>query len=607
MNVEEATILLRFDGAAATNGIRDTKKALNDLTRGATDYGRQLDASLSNVAKVTAELQVVGRGIATAFNTAMALPNLVNDTAEATRNMGQFAQNVGMSAEKIKALQQLMGQLGGTEAGTNAFIQDIARRKSQLASGLGNLHTLMPNEFYAAGGNPEKVLRGTQEDAIKEYARVYESIIKGQKGQGKTDIESEAYASQQMLFMVNEDMLQVLKLGTAEIQKQIDLEAQRAPVITPEDLKNSIEFTRNWQHIIQSIENAKTVTMRNLTNLGAENVKDTAGYVDNLLKNSSKSWERMTHPMERLRELFNNPRSVLLQDLKEIGETLPFLERIYEWLAKISGISLDNIKNPVTAITYDAMPQTWQEKTQNAVGETAAWLGIPEAVQAREVLENADKYGSTLSKQEKIRVAMDYFVKQGRTVDQAAGMVANIEAESGGMSVDVVSGKRRGDSGSAYGVGQWRGDRQTHFQSLYGKPMQGSSLMEQLRYYNDEFGAYETGADKKLRQSKSAYEAGANVSRYFERPADEAGQAHSRGSRAENLAAAYKASQQGPAMPAPVDTKALVQPTTQPQGASVTINVEQTIKSTDPEQAGKESATAIENLHKSAAFQSGMH
>lgn len=599
MNIEEALIILRFDGAAATNGIRNTRAALNDLTRGAADYGRQLGASLSNVAKVTAELSVVGRGIATAFNTAIFIPNLINGTAEATRNMGQFAANVGMSADKIKALQQFMGQLGGSDTGTNAFIADIAKRKAALASGFVSPYEVMPAQFFAGEGDYNKAVgdKATTEDAITEYAKVYENLKRQRKDLGKTDAESEAYASQQMMQMgVQEDMLQVLKLGNAEIQKRIDLESKRVPVLGKEDLENAKAWTQAWAHIEQSIDNSATNAKRGVTNIAVESgyVKAETAFIDKQLANTEKSFKSIA-------KIISDPSSLNLKDLKEIITINPFFEKLFEWLSKISNISLDNIKNPIKS-AYDANTTTAEKvHDQDVIGNVAAFFGDKDAMAAKETLENSDKYGSTLSKQEKMKVAMDYFVKQGRTVDQAAGMVANIEAESGGMSADVVSGKRRGDSGSAYGIGQWRGDRQSHFQDLYGKPIQGAGLMEQLRYYNDEFGAYEIGADKKLRQSKTAYEAGANVSTYFERPRDTQGEAHSRGSRAENLAASYKASQQ-----TPVDTKSLVQPTTPTQGANVTINVQQDIKATDPMETGRECKSAIENMGKSAAFQSGM-
>ena len=386
MNIEEALIILRFDGAAATNGIRNTRTALNDLTRGASDYGRQLGGSLSNVAKVTAELSVMGRGIATAFNTAMFIPNLINGTAEATRNMGQFAANVGMSADRIKGLQQLMEQLGGSDAGTNAFIADIAKRKAALESSFVGPMDVMPKQFFAGEGDYNKVLHGTAEDAIKEYAKVYENLKNQRKKLGGSDTESEAYASQQMLEMgIQEDMLQVLKLGNEEIQKRIDLESKRAPVLGKEDLKNAKTWQESWTHIEQSIDNLGTNAKRDITNIavGSGYVKAETAFIDKQLANTEKSFKAIA-------KIISDPSSLNLKDLKEIITINPFFEKLFEWLSKISNISLDNIKNPIKSV-YDANTTTDEKQhDQNVVGNIAAFFGDKDAIAAKTTIDNYD-------------------------------------------------------------------------------------------------------------------------------------------------------------------------------------------------------------------------
>ena len=46
---------------------------------------------------------------------------------------------------------------------------------------------------------------------------------------------------------------------------------------------------------------------------------------------------------------------------------------------------------------------------------------------------------------------------------EASGITGNLYQETGGFSDDVISGKRRGDNGTAFGMMQWRGDRQQNF------------------------------------------------------------------------------------------------------------------------------------------------
>lgn len=122
------------------------------------------------------------------------------------------------------------------------------------------------------------------------------------------------------------------------------------------------------------------------------------------------------------------------------------------------------------------------------------------------------------------QAAMAYFQAQGWTKEQAAGLAANIKRESA-FRPDAV-----GDNGKAYGIAQWHPDRQAEFQKKFGKPIQGSTLEEQMAFMHYELTqGNERAAGAKLRQAKTAQDAAAAVSTHYERPADKAGEAAKRG------------------------------------------------------------------------------
>lgn len=125
--------------------------------------------------------------------------------------------------------------------------------------------------------------------------------------------------------------------------------------------------------------------------------------------------------------------------------------------------------------------------------------------------------------------ALAYFQSQGWTREQAAGLVANLAAESGFNHQAV------GDGGRAFGLAQWHGDRQAEFKRLFGKDIRQASFMEQLQFVQHELtrGAEKT-AGRILKGARTAAESAALVSRYYERPADLSGQALVRGRMAEN-------------------------------------------------------------------------
>lgn len=125
--------------------------------------------------------------------------------------------------------------------------------------------------------------------------------------------------------------------------------------------------------------------------------------------------------------------------------------------------------------------------------------------------------------------AVAFFVSKGWTLAQAAGIVANLEAESG-LRPDAV-----GDGGRAYGIGQWHPPRQANFAAVMGKDIRGSSFEDQLAFVHAELQGTEKAAGTALAKCSTAAEAGACVSRFYERPADREGEATKRAALATRI------------------------------------------------------------------------
>ncbi|MBB4863354.1 hypothetical protein HNP46_002201 [Pseudomonas nitritireducens] len=123
-----------------------------------------------------------------------------------------------------------------------------------------------------------------------------------------------------------------------------------------------------------------------------------------------------------------------------------------------------------------------------------------------------------------------YFQNFGWTKEQAAGIAANLSTESG-FDPQAV-----GDGGDAYGVAQWHPDRQAEFRKWAGKSIQNSTLEDQLGFVNYELTqGNERAAGDALRATKTAGEAGAVVSRRYERPKYIEEEASNRGRLAESM------------------------------------------------------------------------
>lgn len=126
-----------------------------------------------------------------------------------------------------------------------------------------------------------------------------------------------------------------------------------------------------------------------------------------------------------------------------------------------------------------------------------------------ELLNNRMKKGGG----EAVGAVVDFFMAKGWTREQAEGIAANLEQESG-FKADA-----EGDGGQAYGLAQWHPDRQAEFAKKYGKDIRKSTGAEQLEFINHELTrGNEQSAGNSLKTATNAYDAAAIVSRQYERP-----------------------------------------------------------------------------------------
>ena len=122
----------------------------------------------------------------------------------------------------------------------------------------------------------------------------------------------------------------------------------------------------------------------------------------------------------------------------------------------------------------------------------------------------------TVKQAHKAEIAYKYYINEGWTPEQASGIVGSLVTESGNFSEDVISGKRLGDGGKAFGIAQWHPNRQAKAKELYGDKWK--DFNKQLAFVNWELNNTESKAGKKLRSAKTVWEAGATFANEYERP-----------------------------------------------------------------------------------------
>lgn len=110
--------------------------------------------------------------------------------------------------------------------------------------------------------------------------------------------------------------------------------------------------------------------------------------------------------------------------------------------------------------------------------------------------------------------AFNFLKSKGWTDEQAAGIIGNLQQESG----PNLNHQAVGDGGKAYGAAQWHPDRQANFERVFGKSIRESTLMEQMAFVDWELNNTEKAAGDRLRQAETAEQAALIVSNHYERP-----------------------------------------------------------------------------------------
>lgn len=179
-------------------------------------------------------------------------------------------------------------------------------------------------------------------------------------------------------------------------------------------------------------------------------------------------------------------------------------------------------KNPAvkTYTAPDVLPH-WNDISKWWGAHAPAWLGG----QSGPATPLPDQ------QMKKVKPVVDQLKKLGWSPEAAQGIAANVLRES------QVNPNAVGDSGLAYGIGQWHPDRQADFRAAFGHDIHGSSLEEQVRFIDYELTHKEALAGHLLSTAKSAREVAAIISRYYERPADKEGEARRRAELAARIAA----------------------------------------------------------------------
>ena len=526
--------------------------------KGLKQFSASVGAATANVGKlvtaITGAALVVGAGVA-AF-------------ASNLESLYFASQRTGAAAANIKALESTAQDLGASAGEARGSLESIARFMRNNPGGEGFLESLGVNTRKANGD-----LRDTS-DILVDLGRAFQKMPQYQANQyaqflgisenmelalrsGKFE---EEYARKQKLFAkggfdqatrdAHAFMEQLRQLGQQFDTFGTKVEGSLIQKAGPGLQKFSAWFDAHGQEIADRLGDVLAVFLQ----LGEEAIPVILQLMDKFIE-LDKETDGLSSKVIILGGLFFGLGGArILGSMLGVVGGLNKISVAAEGAADKAGLIGKAFKLAgAAALAYEAYQAGHKvgekiyehlgDSTKDVIGGTIATalakLGLGDAQDALDGNEKGWTNKSTpLPKRslpqkaqaaigDATQAAVNFFERSGWTHAQAAGVAANFQHES------QFNPQAVGDSGLAYGIGQWHPDRQKEFARWAGKDIHGSSLEEQLGFAHYEMtkGAFKTAGDL-LRASKTASDAGSVVSRYYERPLDAVGEADRRAASA---------------------------------------------------------------------------
>lgn len=349
--------------------------------------------------------------------------------------------------------------------------------------------------------------------------------------------------------------------------------AQLATIMAPRAREMFIQGGRNQQYA-EAMGLTQFYSMEELRRLAENSPEDLARAQSQYAKTrndlaisekAQKGWQDFSIALAtagtNIKNVFGEALDKLTPKLTELATTVTetitsFLEsdNFKEWV----DMAAEGLKNFVSYISSDKFQSDVSTFFTNfslicqKIVDGLQWLGVipgnpsttpsgePSSGNAMNDIKYADPSWRPPSEATKARSdqAMRFFMAQGWTKEQAAGWAANIQAESN-FNPFAKGDRNWLGQPQAYGLAQWHPDRRAAYTELFGHTMESvkdpaQAATEQLQFMHWEATqGNEKAAGDKIKATTTAYDAGAAVSKYYERPKDREGEAHKRGQNAQ--------------------------------------------------------------------------
>lgn len=428
----------------------------------------------------------------------LAIDKVVGDFKAAGTELDNFNRLTGLNTQRVQALGQAYTAMGGSASdalGTFQKIQDL-----MASPQTGNVGWF--GDVAKLGLDPNAII-GAQDtaEALANIAGAFEKM---------TPL-NQRLAGQALGF--DENTVRLLMKGRDEVERQLD-SREKLGIMTQKQVEDAARLTKATSELNLAFTDIGNTIAGELVPAFAEMAEDFTEFyrankdlVDSGLEAFFGTLAKNIELVSAALILMGGASALkglqAIKDLLRVGGSPGGPPSSTS--SGPGGIPLmTRIATPLLALLYSSSLNEGEEE---------------------EILKNKLRKGGA----EGAAAVIDFFRAKGWTEEQAKGIAANLEQESG-FRPDA-----EGDGGRAYGLAQWHPDRQAEFSRYSGKGIRQSSAREQLEFIHHELtDGREKSAGNRLRRAGSAREAAGIFSQYYERPADESGEIGRRGDIADS-------------------------------------------------------------------------
>lgn len=465
---------------AESKHLKELRKQRQDATRDLKDQTQQVDKLGQSFVKMIEG----GAQAATAIFAVGAIKNGILNAAQFNSALQVQGKLIGQNTGQLQAYAAAAQSAGGTQAGFLGQIQGIFQNLAASGVSAPSVTTLL--------------------DRLRAGAKQYNTVA------GK-----ELYF--QRLGITDTGLKALLEQSDAEYAKSIAA-AQEHARATEKDTEAARQFEKTWSQTEQSLSSA-------FTKLGS----DIFPLITPVLKSFNKLLDEAAHHSGALEVIFTGMAATSIALSASLLKVAGALGSIVSAGAK-GGLSVFGRLSALFGLGAGAY-EIGAGIGDIITGKRESLLGKGAHSLSNKLLDlyygEPKRYDNHSSDNRK-RESFQFWLSQGYTPAQAAGLVANEQAESG------FNPRAIGDSGAAHGSFQWHSDRIAKIKAATGIDVTTASHVDQLRAAAWELN--HSGVGARLRGTTTAQEAGALISSRFERPANGVQQAILRGQLAAGIA-----------------------------------------------------------------------